>query len=183
MNSTDVTTELVRFSYCQVFEPKAHEIGDKEKYSVSLLIDKDDEKTLRRIKAAIKAAAEAGKDTKFGGKIPKNLKTPLRDGDDEREDDENYENKMFVNANSVRQPSVVDKKLNAIMDKEEFYSGCYGKAAINFYAYKTEKGVKGIACGLSHLMKVKDGDKLGGSRISLEMAFSDVDDFDDEEDF
>ena len=50
-------------------------------------------------------------------RFPKNLKTPLRDGDDEREDDEVYAGAMFVNANSSNKPGLVDEDLNPILDK------------------------------------------------------------------
>ena len=88
MSQTKVITGKVRFSYVQVFEPKAMNESSTPKYSISLIIPKGDKKTLDKIKAAIESAIEEGKTSKWGGKVPKNLKTPLRDGDDEREDDE-----------------------------------------------------------------------------------------------
>ena len=86
--NTKVITGKVRFSYAHVFEPASINGGD-EKYSVSILIDKNDTKTISDINKAVEAAKQAGI-AKFGGKIPQNLKLPLRDGDTEREDDENY---------------------------------------------------------------------------------------------
>lgn len=68
-----------------------------------------------------------GSDTKFGGKIPTNLKTPLRDGDIDRLDDLNYEGCYFINANSKDVPQVVDGRVQTILDRSEVYSGCYGK--------------------------------------------------------
>ena len=161
--STKVITGLVRFSYLQVFEPS--KVGDSEdlKYSVSLIIPKSDKKTVAAIQKAVAAATEAGKDSKFGGKVPKTLKNPLRDGDEEREDDPAYANAWFLTANSKTKPGLVDKDVNPILDREELYSGCYGKASITFYAFDV-KGNKGIACCLNHLQKIKDGENLGGGR-------------------
>ena len=85
---------------------------------------------------------------------------PLRDGDEERSDDPAFEGMMFINANSTRKPAIVDKDLNAIMSKDEFYSGCYGRASINFYAYNVQS--KGIAAGLNNLQKLEDGEPLAG---------------------
>jgi len=65
--STKVVTGEVRFSYVNVFEPKSIN-GSDEKYSVSLLIDKRDTKTIEAIERAIEAAKQAGV-AKFGGKI------------------------------------------------------------------------------------------------------------------
>ena len=170
MAETKVITGKVRFSYAQVFEPRAMNEGATPKYSVSLIISKKDKKTLEKVKAAIDSAIEEGKASKWGGKLPKNLKLPLRDGDEEREDDEVYQGSMFVNANSSNKPGLVDAELNPIMDKSEFYSGCYGRASINFYAYDSN-GSKGIACGLNNLQKMEDGERLSGGGASAEEDF------------
>lgn len=172
--STKVVTGEVRFSYAHVFEPASIE-GSEPKYSVSILIDKNDKKTLSRVKAAIEAAKQAGI-SKFGGKVPANLKLPLRDGDTEREDDEVYAGKYFINANAKTKPGIVDKGGNPIIDTTQFYSGCYGHASITFYAFNTS-GNKGIACGLNNLMKTRDGEMLGG-RASAEDDFADLIDSD-----
>lgn len=173
---TKVVTGKVRFSYMHIWEPTAIEEGQDKKYSVSLIIPKSDKTTLTKIKAAIEAAKEEGK-KKFGGKIPTNLKLPLRDGDAERPEDDNYADSFFVNANCKTKPGVVNKKVEPIMDQEEVYSGCYGKASITFYAFNTS-GNKGIACGLNHIMKTEDGDPLGG-RSRVEDDFADEEDDDD----
>lgn len=171
-NETKVITGKVRFSYAHVFEPHSVEEGGQKKYSVSILIPKSDKKTLAKIEAAVEAATEAGKG-KWGNKIPKNLKLPLRDGDEEREDDENYAGMMFVNASSNSKPGIVDANLDALMDQDEFYSGCYGRASLNFYAFNVS-GNKGIACGLNNLQKLEDGDRLSGG-ASAEEDFADDD--------
>ena len=106
---TKVITGKVRFSYANVFTPKTDESGT-EKYSVSIIIDKDDKKTLRAIERAIENAKKNGI-SKFGGKIPGNLKLPLRDGDIDRPDDENYQDCYFLNATSKDAPQVVDRRV------------------------------------------------------------------------
>ena len=170
MSTTKVITEKVRFGYAHVFEPKAMTEGSAPKYSVSLIIPKKDKKTLDKIKAAIARATEEGKTSKWLGKVPKNLKTPLRDGDEEREDDEVYAGMMFLNANSSTKPGLVNEDLDPILDKDDFYSGCYGRASINFYAYDSN-GSKGIACGLNNLQKLEDGERLAGIVSSAEEDF------------
>lgn len=180
---TKVVTGKVRFSYLNVFEPKAMAEGQTPKYSVSLLIPKSDKKTLSAVKKAIEAAKQAGISTKFGGKIPPNLKTPLRDGDIDRPDDEVYAGHYFINANSVNQPGLVDAQVNPIMDSTELYSGCYGRASVNFYAYNTN-GNRGIACGLNNLQKISDGPTLGGaSRAEDDFDAVEIEEEDFEDDF
>lgn len=167
-NSTKVITGKVRFSYANVFEPTAMQDGQTPKYNVSIIISKSDTKTVEAIKKAIEAAKEAGKSkiADKNGKIPVNLKTPLRDGDEERPDDPAYENSYFINANSERKPGIVDRDLNPIMSRDDFYSGCYGRASVNFYAFNVNS--KGIACGLNNLQKLEDGERLAGGSSAEE---------------
>lgn len=178
-NSTKVITGKVRFCYVNVFEPTAMNEGDTPKYNICILIPKDDVKTVEKINKAIEAAKQAGKAklADKNGKIPSNLKLPLRDGDDERGDDPAFEGMYFINANSQRKPSIVDKDLNPIMEKEEFYSGCYGRASINFYAFNVSS--KGIAAGLNNLQKLEDGEMLAGGSTAEE-DFSGENEWDDE---
>lgn len=176
-NATNVVTGIIRFSYLTVFEPKSIN-GSDPKYSVALLIPKTDTKTISAINRAVEAAKQAGL-SKFGGKLPAKMKLPLRDGDEEYPDDETYAGHYFVNANCTQKPGLVYKNGQPIIDSTDLYSGCYGHAAINFYAFNTN-GNKGIACGLNHLMKVKDGEPLGG-RIKVEDAFAGL--IEDDEDF
>lgn len=174
MSTTKVKTGKVRFSYAHVHEPHSMKEGQKKKYRVSLIIPKSDTTTIEKIEKAIQAALEDGK-SKFGGKIPKQWKNPLRDGDVEREDNEEYANAYFVNAASDRKPGIVDVNLDEIMDKDEFYSGCYGRATLNFYAFN-EAGNKGIACGLNNLQKLEDGTPLGGGMTSAAEDFGEDED-------
>ena len=178
-NNSKVVTGKVRFSYVNVFEAKSIN-GSTPKYSVSLIIPKDDTNTLKKIEAAIEAAYKNG-ESKLKGTgrtVPalSVIKTPLRDGDLERPDDEAYANSFFINTNATRKPGVVDTSLNPIMDPEEVYSGCYGRASINFYAFNSN-GNKGIACGLGNIQKIADGEPLGG-RTSAKDDFSSLEDED-----
>lgn len=168
-NSTKVITGKVRFSYANVWEPRSINGGD-EKYSVSIIVSKSDKETMNKIGQAIELAKKQGA-AKLTGEIPENLKLPIHDGDAERADDEAYENSYFINANSNLKPGIVDRNLKAIVDESEFYSGCYGRASIVFYAYNSN-GNKGVACALQNLQKLEEGAQLNG-RSSAE------DDFDD----
>lgn len=180
-NPTKVITGVnTRWSYVNAWEAKSIN-GGAPKYSVSLIIPKSDTKTLEKIKAAIQAAYEEGQGKlKGNGKsVPmlSALKTPLRDGDVERPDDEAYANSYFINANSGTAPGIVDADRNPIIDRSEVYSGVYGRASINFYAFNSN-GNKGIACGLNNLQKIRDGEPLGGkSRAEDDFATEEDEDF------
>lgn len=175
-NNTKVVTGMnTRLSYAHLFEPVSIN-GGAEKYSVSVLIPKDNKATIEKIEKAVDAAIEEGI-AKFGGKKPNKgaIKLPLRDGDIER-DDEAYKGHYFVNANSLTAPQVVDTQLNPILDKSEVYSGCYGRVSLSFYAFNSN-GNKGVACGLNNVQKVRDGEPLGG-RTTAADDFGTLDDDD-----
>lgn len=175
-----ITGPKTRWSYANVWEPKSIN-GGTPKYSVSLIIPKSDTKTVEKIQAAIQAAYEEGQ-----GKLKGNgrtvpalsvLKTPLRDGDTERPDDPAYADSYFINANSASAPGIVDADRQPIIDRSEVYSGVYGRASINFYAFNSN-GNKGIACGLNNLQKIKDGEPLGGkSRAEDDFSTEEDEDF------
>ena len=178
VNPTKVITgPETRWSYANVWQPKAID-GGTPKYSISLIIPKSDTKTIEKVRAAIQAAYDEGQGKlKGNGKsVPplSSIKTPLRDGDVERPDDEAYANSFFINANSASAPGIVDAACQPIIDTSEVYSGVYGRASINFYAFNSN-GNKGIACGLNNLQKIRDGESLGG-KSRAEDDFADLDD-------
>lgn len=179
MGETKLTTGKVRLSYAHVWKAKAIAEGQDPKYSCSILIPKSDKETIAKIQSAIKQALEDGKHSKFGGKVPSNLKTPLRDGDEERGDDPVYKGHYFINASSKSKPIIVDRRKEPITDENDVYSGCYARVSINFYAFNTS-GNRGVACGLGNIQKLGDGEVLGGGRSSVN---DDFDDLEDEEDF
>ena len=181
VNPTKVITGVnTRWSYVNAWEPKSIN-GGAPKYSVSLIIPKSDTKTIEKIQAAIQAAYEEGQ-----GKLKGNgksvpalsvLKTPLRDGDAERPDDEAYADSYFVNANSGTAPGIVDADLNPILTRSQVYSGVYGRASINLYAFNSN-GNRGIACGLNNLQLIRAGEPLGGkASAESDFATEDEDDF------
>ena len=180
VNPTKVITGInTRWSYANVWQAKSIN-GGAPKFSVSLIIPKSDTKTVTAIKKAIQAAYEEGQSKLKGNSksVPalSAIKNPLRDGDAERSDDEAYKDSYFVNANSATAPGIVDAARNPILDHSEVYSGVYGRASINFYAFNSN-GNRGIACGLNNLQKISDGEPLGGkSRAEDDFA-------DDDEDF
>lgn len=163
-----------RFSYLHCWEPDSIN-GSEPKYSVSAIIPKSDTATINAIKVAIENAKKESM-SKWGGKIPPNLKLPLRDGDIDRPEDEAYANSFFLNANSRQAPQVVDRHVQPILDQNEVYSGCYGAISVTFYGYNSN-GNRGIAAGLGNIQKLRDVEPLGG-RTNAADDFESVDDDD-----
>ena len=166
-------TSEVRFSYAHVFEAAATPNGDL-KYSVCIMIPKDDKKGLAAINAAIQEAVKKGLEN---GKIPKakvkGIRIPLRDGDAEVESGDRgaeFKGMMFFNASSKNPPGVVDSRLAPLMSADQFYSGCWGRADINFFPYSNAGNI-GVGAGLNNVMKSREGDRLDG-RQKAEDAFA-----------
>lgn len=167
--STQITTGKVRFSYCSLFEPRAAVAGGQENYSVTLLIDKGDKFTLDKIKAAIEEAKQNYLQKNSGKKLPSNLKTTLHDGDGERPNGGEFGPECagcyVITVSSKNKPVLVDKNKMPITDPQDLYSGCYGRAIINFFVYDTN-GNKGISAGLNGVMKLHDGEPLSGGVVT-----------------
>ncbi len=175
--ATKVITGKVRASFVHVFEAQSVN-GSEPKYSCSLIIPKSDTETIGKIRAAIEEAKQNGV-PKWGGKIPPNLKLPLRDGDVDRPDDKAYAESHFINATSQEKPGVVDRRRVPITDPLTIYSGCYTRALVNFYPFNAN-GNRGIAASLSNIQFWCDGEPLNG-RVKAEDEFDALDAEDDED--
>ena len=160
--SIKVMTGKVRASFVHVFEPAAIN-GGEPKYSISLIIPKSDTVTIGKLREAIEQAKQEGV-PKWGGKIPPNLKLPLRDGDVDRPDDAAYANSYFINATSLEKPGIVNRRRIPLTDPLSIYSN----------------GNRGIAAGLSNIQFWEDGEPLNG-RIRAEDEFDSLDAEDDED--
>lgn len=166
--STKVTTGKVRFSFVNLFEPKAFGEGQPEKFSVMVLIPKSDVVTVKACKDAIDTAAKNALMTKFSGKMPAVLKTTFKDCDvDTDNDGEIFAEKWpyaaghyQINVSTLNRPAIVDAGLQRVLDPTVVYSGCYGRVSINFFAYCFQ-GSKGISAGLNNVQFLEDGEPLG----------------------
>lgn len=173
--STKIVTGKVRFSFCNIWEAKAGQDGGDPKYSVMLLIPKSDTQTLGKIKAAMAEAREKFCEKNGASALPANPINPLHDGDGVKPNSgEPYgpecKGCYVINASSKQKPVIVDAFRNEITNPTEVYSGCYGRASINFYGYNNKK--KGIGAGLLSIQKLSDGEPFG--------TVGSADDFDDD---
>ena len=176
LSDTMVRIGEVRFSYASVFEPRSS-MGNDPKYSCAILIPKDNTAAVKLVQDAVQAAMEQGKTSKWGGKIPRACKSPLRDGDVEREDDPVYEGHWFINASASTKSKPAVKILDGgiladALDEEDFYSGAYGAAVLNFFPYSAS-GNNGVGAGLNVVLKTRDGERLSGG-IDADAALADL---------
>lgn len=184
LNKAIVTCKF-RASYAHLFEPWTGDDTKTPRYSVQMIIPKDDPwvKKARRFIVKIAVASfgpNAGRLMRKG-----QLKDPFRDGDLEREGDEVYEGAYFVNANGARAgktpPGVYTGTRKDIRQmaspEEQFFSGCYARAEVKFYPFN-EAGGKGIACYLFRVQRMAMGQPLAGGP-PVEQVFDEVEEEDE----
>lgn len=157
-------TPVFRSSYAFVHEPKETPNGEL-KYQICIIFQKKDAGDWKSVFQALANAAAK----KFGddpNKWPSNLKCPIRDGDEER-DNKEYKGAYFLNAGNKNKPGIVDRHLQPIQSTAEFYSGCMARASLNFYGYDTS-GNKGVGAGLNNLLFWEHAERLDGSTTAEE---------------
>lgn len=117
--SVSVTTKKIRMSYPVVFTPKKTDDGSAPRYSMKVLIPKSDTETYNRIKDAIRAVYEEGKNSTFKGKRldlsnldHPGMKIPLHDGDGYSPNGNEYKpedkGNWVLSVASKNKPAVVD---------------------------------------------------------------------------
>lgn len=162
----------VRFSYAHVFQPW----GDTDpKYSIVAVISKKDTHIIDEIKKAIQEVYEEEKQGMFKGRAIGSLALPLKDGDNPgegREPNPSYKDSYYISANRKTAPGVVGRDRQPIVNQDDFYSGCYGYISMTIAPYDIN-GKKGIKAYLNHIMKTRDGERLGGASTA-EFDFADV---------
>lgn len=157
-------------AFLNVWEPRQKDDpADKDKYGISMLFDAGE--NLKQMKQLTKKLL----DEKFGaGKHPKSIRMPWRDQDEKADEYAGFvSGALFCNASTSRQPGIVDNNVQDIMDQKQVYSGCRFQANVNLFYYDF-KGNKGVAVGLNHLMKLADGEPLGGAAPAVASVFSPV---------
>ena len=172
---TQIITPTFRISFPAIFEPKYNELAEKNQYSIVMLFDKKNQAELKPLKDMMIKVANH----RFGTGA-KGLKNPMKDGDTAKNQAEEfikdknpaYEGHIVISSWSKNKPGIVNAKNQIILDHDEVYGGCYCRAQLNCYAYEV-KGNRGVAFGLMHVQKLKDGDPFG-ARTRVEDAFGPV---------
>lgn len=164
--------------YAYAFRPqKAMQEGKDPQYSITLCFE--NERKLQKLKDAIEEVAVA----KFGAKAKKmlasgQLKSPLRNAEDEGNENELIAGRWFINARSATKPGVVGEDgEEELTTQDEFYAGCEARADVWLYAFD-KAGNKGVAAILNNIQKLADGDRISGRRSAAE-AFRDDEEDDD----
>ena len=171
--SRSFNTGKVRFLYPHVFQKNMRQGDDEEsaKYELTMLISKDDKDTLKKIKTAAQEIYEECKNSTFRGLEFEEVAKPYHDGDGRRPKGGAYadycKGTYVLNSRSKLQAKVFDRDGNAVTDPLMIYSGCYGRVALNLYAYDN-KGGKGIGCSFNGIKTYNFGETLGGPNVTAD---------------
>lgn len=100
------------------------------------------------------------------------IKSPFLDGDGKQgrskkppfEPHNGFPGNWFLRLTSGEEyrPKLVNAKLLPIVSKDELKSGDWGYLFGSFYTWENSENGMGITCGMSIVMKAKDGESLGG---------------------
>ena len=167
-----------RVSFVHVAEPRPGYAAEP-RYSCTLLIEKNDEATLDAVQAAIEEAVQKGLARKWNDSMPDEVRSPLKDGDEERADDPAYRGCYFITATTGNKPELIDQNANRIEDRTKIYSGCYCNVLVDMFPYKSlsfdgKPAICGIAAELEAIQLVREGESLSNSRSGVLKWFQPV---------
>ena len=173
--SEDLKTPLCRLSYARdLFKARSQEEGKPPKFGCTLIFPNSARAELEKIVAKVisdqwgapglERARKKLIRSPFLVDTGPGTKSPARS---KKTDDlhPGMEGDVFflrVQANEDRPPRVWYRDPNKQETVDVVYSGVYGKAILNAFAWNASSG-DGVSFGLSGFQKLQDGDRLGGS--------------------
>lgn len=160
-------------SFPAIFEPKKPAENAEPRFSIVLIFDEAAQKTPEF--AELKKAAAACAKAEWGDKMPNNLKSPFRKGEEK-----SYAGygpgKIFITAWTKSKPGIVDGNLNEILAASDVWAGQKARATVTPFAY-SKQGNTGVAFGLNNIQvytHIKDVPRLDG-RTAANRDFDAVD--------
>ncbi len=155
-------TGLVKFEDVQIFQPFSDIEGIKEKFFITLVIPKSDKSEIRRLRNVLKET-KLSNEAFFSVDLKKDS-SPLKDGNKSQRS--TLINSYYLVASSHKKPGIVDGDLNPITASNQIYNGCYGRASITFYPYKTKSKI-GIGVELSNVQKLENAKNPSTKKVWL----------------
>jgi len=165
-----IVTPEFRLSFPNLVTPQSFE-GGRPTFSITMLFPKDADISALKDLAREAATKRWGTDQ---DEWPKGMRLPFRDGDEKSY--AGYEDCTYVraSANEDRKPGTVDAAGQPIINPGvDLYGGCYARAYVNAFAYD-KAGNRGVAFGLIHVQKLRDGDAFGASAAPASEVFGTV---------
>ena len=168
--SPDFKTPLCRVSFAgSLFTPRAQQEGATPKYGATLIFEKSVDRSAmdNAVKNVLIAQwGDKGLERAKAGLI----KSPFLDGNGKEARNKKTgelhpgfgPDVFFLRVQSIRAPTLRYKSEHLPATEDEIYSGCYGKAVLNAFAWNNAQNGDGISFGIQFFQKIKDGDRLGG---------------------
>ena len=169
--SQDFKTPIARLSFSQtLFKARAQQVGGTEKFGCTLIFPKAGDRSVLDEavkKVIVEEWGEKGLVKAKAGLI----KSPFLDGDSKEARNKSTgdlhpcmgPDVFFIRVQSNKAPIVRYKSPIIPATEEEVYSGCYGFAVINAFAWHNDQNGDGVSFGIQYFQKTKDGDRLAGS--------------------
>lgn len=166
-----VTTPIGRVLWTDLTKPDQY-----GKYGVKVAFPLDTD--ISALEKAVNDAASA----KWGAKIPKKCLMPIKDGNEEVNDDgevwETSKDMRIVRFKTKRPPVVIGQDKSP-MSAEEIYSGCYVRVRSDVFAFDGTS--KGVSCQLDMMQFAKAGERIGGGIIeNADDVFDEIEGDDDD---
>ena len=183
--SADFKTPKCRLSFAQsLFKPRAQEEGKAKKFGCTLIFPKSDRPALEaKVAEVIKAEwGDKGIAMAKAGAI----KSPFLAGDGKESRNKQSGDLhpgmgpevFFIrpSAGEDRPPFVIWKSPNKQETEATVYSGCYGKAVVNVFAWHNAQSGNGVSFGIQGFQKLEEGERLGGGRADPEEYYETIED-------
>ena len=144
-------------SYPHLFQARSVNPGDDPKFSVSILIPKNDPQL-----ASILQEIETQKMNGFPSGFPVNGKLPIKDCAVQWPNDTKIAGyyALQTSAAADRRPPVVDAGMQPVMDPSQVYPGCVAWVAVNLSVYNTPVN-KGVGAYVNGVMITGEEGPLG----------------------
>ncbi len=157
-------------SYVNLASPRKVEDGDPY-FGLNIVLPKTSPFWKEVDELTEKAAIE-----KFG-EVPKNLSLTRKDGDDFTDKSPTWAGCFSQPCNRKAmhgRPDIIDLKKRKLLDPAELYSGAFYVVTLRVAAYKFGQVKKGVSLFLQNVVKIEDGDRIGGNRSTAEDDFADI---------
>jgi hypothetical protein len=187
--STKLISDKLVIDFPYLIKPKPGINGGEAKFGLRMRWPKSNKAFTEKVMASVDAAVISDKGLKtFPKGKPKNLKTPLKDGDDQTGEKEYPELKghWYMQPSSKDRPGVAQLdgagKPVSVEDDHEIaslvYGGMFGKVSLNFATYDTGTN-KGVTCYINNVLALTGGTRTSG-RANADDDFAGVDNDDEE---
>ncbi len=150
-----IKTPNVKGHFVYLIKPYTNPKTGKETYKITIALPKNDP-----FWASFKELVKAEQEENFGKKA--NVQHCVMNGDDDGAGNAKHPGCYYMTCNTKYKPRVISPEGIVLSSEEDVYSGAIYKCLVHTYSISFDS-TKRVCCGLSAVMKVDDGEKVGGA--------------------